>query len=227
MGPMTDMAPSAMKSRLLLADPQALVIEALRSVLRQDFLIVDAVEDGESLIKSALTHRPDLVLLELSLPRIDGLAAIRALRVRAPEIRCMVVSMYGALHRVRAAFAAGASGYVLKEATPGELIEAARRVIRGETHVSPQLRLGDEPVKVPVTHQGSGSLTERQRQVLRCIAAGRTGKQIASELGISLKTVESHKACISRQLGLRSTAALTRFAIEQGLARRDPVPERP
>lgn len=212
------MAIPAMKSRVLLADPQALVIEALRTVLGQDFTILDAVADGEALLRAALAHRPDLVLLELSLPGLDSLEVVRTLQIRAPEVRCMIVSMHGALHNVRAAFAAGAAGYVLKEATPAELVEAAHRVVRGEQHVSPRLRISDAEA-VPITREGSGGLTQRQREVLRCIAEGRTGKQIASELGISLKTVESHKACISRQLGLRSTAALTRFAVEQGLVR--------
>ncbi len=216
---MTHMAVPAMKSRVLLADPQALVIEALRTVLGQDFTIIDAVADGDALLRAAPAHRPDLVLLELSLPGLDSLEVVKALRLRAPEVRCMVVSEHAALHNVRAAFAAGAAGYVLKEATPAELVDAAQRVVRGEQHVSAKLRMGDSAQAVPITHEGSGGLTERQREVLRCIAEGRTGKQIANELGISLKTVESHKACISRQLGLRSTAALTRFAVEQGLVR--------
>ena len=206
------------RPRLVLADPQALVIEALRSVLHPEFEVLDAVADGEALLASANALQPDLVLLELSLPQVDGLDVVRVLKARAPELRCLFVTQHAALHHVRAAFAAGASGYVLKEATPAELREAVWRISRGDVYVSPKLRV-DEASPGSVTRQGSGALTLRQREVLRRVAEGRTGKQIASELGISLKTVESHKACISRQLGLRSTAALTRHAIELGLVR--------
>ncbi len=206
------------RPRLLLADPQALVIEALRRVLCPEFAVLEAVADGEALLAAACELRPDLILLELSLPQVDGLEAVRVLRTRAPELRCLFVTQHAALHHVRAAFAAGASGYVLKESTPAELREAVWRISRGDVYVSPKLRV-DEACPGSVTRQGSGALTTRQREVLRRVAEGRTGKQIASELGISLKTVESHKACISRQLGLRSTAALTRHAIELGLVR--------
>ena len=206
------------RPRLILADPQALVTEALRTVLSPEFEVLDAVADGEALLASVSQQQPDLVLLELSLPHVDGLDAVRVLRTRAPELRCLFVTQHAALHHVRAAFAAGASGYVLKEATPAELREAVWRISRGDVYVSPKLRV-DEACPGSVTREGSGALTMRQREVLRRVAEGRTGKQIASELGISLKTVESHKACISRQLGLRSTAALTRHAIELGLVR--------
>lgn len=212
-------APSAAgRPRLVLADPQALVTEALRTVLSPEFEVLDAVADGEALLASACQLQPDLVLLELSLPQVDGLDAVRVLRARAPELRCLFVTQHAALHHVRAAFAAGASGYLLKEATPAELREAVWRISRGDVYVSPKLRV-DDSCPASVTREGSGALTMRQREVLRRVAEGRTGKQIASELGISLKTVESHKACISRQLGLRSTAALTRHAIELGLVR--------
>jgi len=200
----------------VLADPQALVIAALRRILCPEFTVLEAVADGEALLAAACALSPDLVLLELSLPQVDGLDAVRVLRTRAPTLRCVFVTQHAALHHVRAAFAAGAAGYVLKESTPAELCEAVWRVSRGDVYVSPKLRI-DETCPSSVTRQGSGALTLRQREVLRRVAQGRTGKQIASELGISLKTVESHKACISRQLGLRSTAALTRHAIELGL----------
>jgi len=209
---------AAGRPRLILADPQALVIEALRTVLAPEFEVLDAVADGEALLASVGQQRPDLVLLELSLPLVDGLDVVRVLRARTPELRCLFVTQHAALHHVRSAFAAGASGYVLKEATPAELREAVWRISRGDVYVSPKLRV-DEACPGSVTREGSGALTMRQREVLRRVAEGRTGKQIASELGISLKTVESHKACISRQLGLRSTAALTRHAIELGLVR--------
>ena len=209
-----------MQPRILLADDHTLVLEMLVSFLCRDFTVVGTVQDGGSLLEAALRLQPDLVVLEHALPGTDGLTVVRTLRAQLPNTRCVFVTRHADLHHVRDAFAAGARGYVLKDATPQELVAALWRVSRGETHVSP--RLGLEPNWAPpsaVTREGSGELTARQVEVLRLVAEGCTGKQIASELNISLKTVESHKACISRQLGLRSTAALTRYAVEHGLLR--------
>ncbi len=207
-----------MSPNLILADDHVLVLEMLVSFLSKDFTVLGTVADGEALLTLARRTRPDLVLLELTLAGADSLELVRTLQVELPETRCVLVTRHADLHHVRAAFAAGARGYVLKDATPTELVEALGKVMAGETYVSP--KLGLESGSVPpqaITQEGSGSLTARQIEVLRHVAEGHTGKQIASALGISLKTVESHKACISRQLGLRSTAALTRYAVEKGL----------
>lgn len=209
-----------MSPRVLLADDHALVLEMLVSFLRQDFTVVGTAESGTAVLELAERLRPDLVLLELGLPGVDSLEVVKTLQTRLPEMHCVFVTRHADLNHVRAAFAAGARGYILKDVTPQELVEALQRVHSGETHVSPRLGLvaGSAPPQA-ITHEGSGGLTPRQIEVLRRVAEGLTGKQIASELGISLKTVESHKACISRQLGLRSTAALTRYAVEHGLVR--------
>ena len=209
-----------MQPRILLADDHTLVLEMLVSFLCSDFTVLGTVQDGGTLLEAALRLQPDLVALEHALPGTDGLAVVRALRTQLPSTRCVFVTRHADLHHVRDAFAAGARGYILKDTTPQELVAALLRISRGETHVSP--RLGLESNWAPptaVTREGSGELTARQMEVLRLVADGCTGKQIASELNISLKTVESHKACISRQLGLRSTAALTRYAVEHGLLR--------
>ena len=203
---------------LLLADDHVLVLEMLVSFLSRDFTVQGTAADGESLLAMARRLRPDLVLLELSLAGVDSLELVRTLRNELPETRCVFVTRHADLPHVRSAIAAGAQGYVLKDATPQDLLDALAQVSRGEPYISPQLGL--EPggaAPLAITQEGSGSLTARQREVLRRVAEGHTGKQIASALGISLKTVESHKACISRQLGLRSTAALTRYAVEHGL----------
>ena len=209
-----------MSPRILLADEHTLVLEMLVSFLSRDFTVLGTEQEGEALLEAALRLQPDLVVLEHALPGTDGLTVVRTLRTRLPNTRCVFVTRHADLHHVRDAFAAGARGYVLKDATPQELIAALLRVNHGDTYISP--RLGPEPNWAPpsaVTREGSGELTARQMEVLRLVAEGCTGKQIASELNISLKTVESHKACISRQLGLRSTAALTRYAVEHGLLR--------
>ncbi len=209
-----------MSPRILLADDHTLVLEMLVSFLRQDFTVVGTVHDGEALLEAAVRLQPDLVVLEHALAGVDSLTVVRTLRTRVPAVRCVLVTRHADLHHVRDAFAAGACGYILKDTTPQELVDALLQISRGATYISP--RLGLEKGWAPptaVTREGSGELTARQMEVLCLIAEGCTGKQIASTLGISLKTVESHKACISRQLGLRSTAAFTRHAVEHGLVR--------
>lgn len=209
-----------MRPRILLADDHTLVLEMLVSFLHRDFEVLGTSQDGAALLESALRLRPDLVLLEHGLSGVDGLSVVRALRTRLPAVRCVFVTRHADLHDLRDAFAAGARGYILKDATPQELVDALLRIYGGETYTSSSLGL--EPGWAPpaaVTREGSGELTARQVEVLRLVAEGCTGKQIASALGISLKTVESHKACISRQLGLRSTAALTRYAVQHDLLR--------
>lgn len=211
--------------RVLLADDHALVLEMLVGFLRQDFTVVGTTDSGATVLEMATRLQPDLVLLELGLPGVDSLEVVRTLRGREPAVRCVFVTRHADLNHVRAAFAAGARGYILKDVTPQELVSALQRVHAGETHVSPGLGLDpSSPPPQAITHEGSGGLTPRQVEVLRRVAEGCTGKQIASELGISLKTVESHKACISRQLGLRSTAALTRYAVEHGLVHASAAP---
>lgn len=207
-----------MSTRLLIADGHALVVESLVPLLASDFTVVATAHDGEAALELAARLRPEVVLLEFSLPRLDGLAVVRALRVRAPEVRCVFVTSHPDLGHVRAAFAAGAVGFVTKGSAPGELREAVSRASRGETYVTPGLGL--DSTEVPprsLTEPGSGGLTVRQREVLRQVALGRSGKEIATLLGISLKTVESHRSSIARQLGLRSPAGFTRHAVQHGL----------
>lgn len=207
-----------MPERLLLADGHALVVESLAHLLSGRFTVLGAANDGEAALALAVRLRPDVLLLELSLPRLDGLAVVRALRCAAPEVRCVFVTGHSDLGHVRAAFAAGAVGYVAKDAAPEELYEAVARAGRGETYVTPGFGL--DSAEVPprqLTEQRSGGLTPRQSEVLRQVALGRTGKQIAAMLGITLKTVESHRSCIARQLGLRSPAGFTRHAVQHGL----------
>ncbi len=207
-----------MSIRLIIADGHTLVLEALVPLLADRFTVLATAGDGQTALDLACRLQPDVLLLELNLPRLDGLSVVRELRSRSPGVRCVFVTGHADLHHVRAAFTAGALGYVAKDAAPQDLHEAIERVARGETYVNPGLGLGPDAVPPrAVTHERSGGLTERQREVLRQVALGRTGKEIATDLGISLKTVESHKACITRQLGLRSTAGFTRYAVEHGL----------
>lgn len=218
-----------MKPRVLLADDHALVVEVLSRLLQEEFEVVGAARDGAAALALALAQEPDLVLLDVNMPVLGGIQALRQLRTRLPRGRFMVLSMYRDIGHVREAFAAGAHAYVIKDASPAELLAGVRAVAGGAVYVSPQLGLDAAALQgargMPATREGSGALTSRQLEVLRRVAAGASGKQIADELGISLKTVEFHKASISRQLGLRTTAALTRYAVERGLVGGSTAPE--
>lgn len=209
-----------MKPRLLLADDHTLVLEALGAILRPEFDVVGTVTDGGAAVAAACRLIPDLLLLEFDLPVLGGLEVVRALQVRAPRVRCMFVTQHTDRRWAHAAHAAGARGCVSKDASPTELLEAVGTVVSGGTLVGarPSVPSGIRRTRPPTTLAGSGELTVRQREVLTRVATGMASKQIASDLGISLKTVEFHKACISRQLGLRTTAAMTRYAVVHGLA---------
>jgi len=207
-----------MSIRVVIVEPQALVLDAMRALLCGHFEVLATASDGETALSMAQRLQPEVLLLELSLPRLDGLALASRLRAECPNVRCMFVTQHADLGHTRAAFAAGAFGYVVKHATASELREAVRRVASGETYIS--AGLAQDSTKVPprtLTSHGSGGLTLRQQEVLCQVALGRTGKEIAHRLGISLKTVESHRTNIGRQLGLRSSAGFTRYAVQRGL----------
>lgn len=208
------------KPKLILADDHRMVLEGLAGLLGQEFEVVATADDGEGLLELVAQRRPDAVLFDLMMPGMPGLAALRLLAPRYPAIRFIAVTMHTDLGYVREAFMLGAHGYVFKGASPAALIAAVWTVVRGGRYVSPELGIDAEALHGdpgPATRDGSGLLTARQREVVRRVAAGLPGKQIASELGISLKTVEFHRASIARQLGLKSTAALTRYALAHGL----------
>ncbi len=213
----------AQRPRIVLADDHTLILEALVCLLREAFEIVATAADGGELVALAQLHQPDAVLLDLTMPVVSGLDALRTLVPLLPNARFVVLTMHTDRGYVRQAFAAGAHGYVVKGASPEELIDALGTVLRGERVVSADLGVSLESIGAPEgppTREGSGVLTGRQGEVLRRVAAGLPCKRIAAELGISLKTVEFHKASISRQLGLKTTAQLTRWAISHGFAPR-------
>jgi len=209
------------RPRLVLADDHTLILEALVCLLGAEFEIVATAAHGRELVALAQEYRPDAVLLDLTMPVLTGLEALRELAPRLPNTRFVVLTMHTDRGYVRQAFAAGAHGYLVKGASPEELSEALWTVLRGERVVGADLGVSLESLDAadgPPTREGSGLLTERQGEVLRRVAAGLPCKRIAAELGISLKTVEFHKASISRQLGLKTIAQLTRWAIAHGHA---------
>jgi DNA-binding NarL/FixJ family response regulator len=208
------------KPRILLADDHTLFVEALQKVLEPELELVGSVGDGRALLEAAPRLAPDVILLDLSMPLLNGIDAAQQLRRLVPETKIVFLSMHGDPTYVTEAFRAGASGYVLKRASATELLLAIRAALRGQMYVSPLLAKG---VLDPLLHQlkppsnAQSTLTLRQREVLQLVAEGRSLKEIASILCVSIKTVEFHKTRVAKQLGLHSTAELTRYALTHGL----------
>ncbi len=208
------------KPRILLADDHTLFVEALQKVLEPEFELVGSVGDGRALLIAAPRLKPDAILLDLSMPLLNGIDAAHQLRRLVPDSKLVFLSMHGDPTYVTEAFRAGASGYVLKRANAAELVQAVRSALRGQLYVSPLLAKG---VLDPLLHQrvpissAQAALTLRQREVLQLVAEGRSLKEIASILCVSVKTVEFHKTRIARQLGLHTTADLTKYAVTHGL----------
>jgi DNA-binding NarL/FixJ family response regulator len=200
------------RPRLVIADDHLLVIEGLRKLLEPEFEVIETVTDGREAVAAASRERPDIVLMDVSMPVLNGFEAAREIRKVCPGCRIVFMSMHSAPDYVRAAFRAGGAAYVVKRCAASELVAAIRRVLAGETYVS--------PLVAPSSPEHAVALTERQRQVLRLIAEGRASKEIAAALGISVKTVEFHKSALFQKLRIRTTAELTRYAIERGIVTR-------
>ena len=213
-----------MKPRIIIADDHALILDGLRMILEPHCEVLGAVTNAPDLIRIAQEQSPDVALLDIGMPHVNGIEATRQLRIAAPNVKVIVVSQYTDHQYIRAAFDAGASGYVAKQSGGRELVAAITDVLAGERYVSPSLvteALTDSLTETPAPAAGGGSarqLTPRQLQVMQLVAQGKSAKEIAHELGISRKTVEFHKACILQTLGMRNSTELTRFAVSTGMA---------
>lgn len=209
--------------RVLIADDHALVRSGLRSLLeaQPDIEVVGEAEDGTVVERRCLELRPDIVLLDLTMPGRGGIAAATDLRRSCPRVKVVVLTMHEEPAYVRLAAASGASGYVSKRALATELIGAIRSVHLGGRHVSPELAASFEQREPALRERGNAMraelLSDREREVTGLVALGFTNAEIASELHISQKTVETHRAHVLAKLGLRTRADLVRFAIEHGL----------
>jgi RNA polymerase sigma factor (sigma-70 family) len=211
--------------RVVVADDHAVVRQGIRTVLASDerFEVVGEAASGDEALALATEHEPDVLLLDITMPGMTGLEVASRLREAAVPVRMLVLSMHDRPEYVLEAVRAGAHGYLLKDTGPRELREAVRAVHDGETYFSPAVaeRL-TAALRGELEREGLRGqlqlLTPREQEVLRLIAGGRTNKEIAAELGISPRTVESHRESLTRKLRIRSIAGLTRFAIETGIA---------
>ena len=204
--------------RVLLADDHQIFLAGLRKLLETDFDVVGAVEDGRALIVEARRLKPDVIVADVSMPSLNGIEAARNLRASGSKAKILFLTMHGDSLFVREALRSGASGYVLKRDAPDKLVAAIRRVAEGKSYVGPDLlREAVLPQGNQSEPQTLGKLTARQREVLQLVAEGRSLKEIASAIHVSIKTVEFHKYNVMQRLGVRSNAELTTIAIRHGL----------
>jgi DNA-binding NarL/FixJ family response regulator len=208
--------------RVLLADDHTLVRAGIRSLLAQipGLTVVAEAADGRAALKLAATHLPDVAVLDIAMPGLNGLETALRLRKRFPTTRIIILSMHANEEYVIQAFKAGATGYLLKKSAVAELEAAIRAVQTGTRYLSPALARRVPLPELLQTHQPQtrlDKLTARQREILQLIAESRTTKEIALELGLSAKTIEFHRAELMKRLGIFDIPGLVRYALRAGL----------
>ena len=216
------------KVRIVIAEDHTILREGLRSLLSSEpnFEIVGEAEDGREAIKCVEKFRPDLILTDLSMPRMNGMEAIEEIKRQSPKTKVLVLTVHKAEEYILATFRAGANGYLLKDSTHAELVMAVKKVLSGKQYISPEISEkviegyleGKKTLKSQTSWE---TLTQREREILKLIAEGYKNKEIAEDLCISVKTVEKHRANLMEKLDLHSIQALAAFAIEKGLVSRE------
>ena len=206
--------------RVLLADDHAIVLEGLRRILEPEFEIVGEVADGRALVAVALMHRPEIIITAISLPLLNGIEAAREIRKINRKVKIIFLTMHADASYAVEALDAGGSAYVLKSGAVTEILLAIREVLNGRVYVSPSIN--KEVLRVQMERTGRREeapvgLTPRQREVLRLLAEGKSLKEVAAALKISVKTVEFHKYRIMNQLGIRTNAEMTKYAVKVGV----------
>jgi DNA-binding NarL/FixJ family response regulator len=212
------------RKQIVLAEDHTILREGLRSLLSSggDFEIVGEAEDGLDAIRCVEDSNPDLILLDLSMPRMNGIEAVKEIKRRSPGTKILVLTVHKSEEYVLASFQSGADGYCLKDATYTELLAAIKSVLCGKPYLSPGIAgkvlegylEGKKTIK---TRSSWATLTQREREVLKLIGESYNNKKIADYLCISVKTVEKHRANLMRKLDLHSASALTAYAFERGL----------
>jgi len=214
-----------LRTRVLLADDHAMVRQGLRALLERerDLVVVGDACDGREAVRLAAQLRPDVVVMDISMPRLNGIEATRRIMACSPGTRIVALTMHAGEEYVYELLKAGATGYVLKESPASDVVAAIRVVRQGGSFLNPTISaqvvngyLGRSGTKESATRPPD-LLTPREREVLQLIAEGNTNRVIARQLGLSAKTVEAHRTRIMTKLGVHNTAGLTRYAIRRGL----------
>jgi len=208
------------KPRVLLADDHQILLEGLKNLLGGEFEIIGSVQDGRALVAQAAALHPDVIVADISMPQLNGIEAVRQIKKTDKNIKIVFLTMHPDATYAADAFEAGASGFVLKHSAPSELITAIHEAMKGRTYVTP-LIAGD----LIRTYQKGGlpgkdlfkKISPRQREILQLLAEGKSGKEIASALNISARTVEFHKYKLMEQLHIKTSAELVQYAVKHGI----------
>jgi DNA-binding NarL/FixJ family response regulator len=210
------------RPRVLLADDHTLLLQGITKLLESEVELVGTVEDGNALLAAAEKLKPDVILLDISMPLLNGMGAARQVKKILPDVQIIFLTMHSDPVYVTEAFRVGASGYVLKQSDASELLLAIREVLKGRSYVTPLVTKDIlhsllTPPDPSTPEAVSSRLSPRQREVLHLLAEGRSAKEIASLLDISIRSVEFHKSALMEQVGVRTAAELVKYAITHGL----------
>jgi len=208
--------------KVLLVEDHTIVRKGLRSLLdsQPDIEVVDEAEDGQEAIYKSGQLRPDVVVMDITMPVLNGLEATRQIKQQNPQIKVVVLTVHSTEEHIFQILRAGASGYVVKQGAVNELIQAIQAAYRGDTFLSSSIsqqvvdEYGQRPEAIDDRYE---QLTRREREVLQMVAEGRTNREIAGLLHITIKTVEAHRSNLMNKLGLYSIAELTRYALRKGI----------
>jgi DNA-binding NarL/FixJ family response regulator len=207
-----------MPTRIVLADDHVLVRQGLKSLLeRENFQVIAEASDGQEAVKLIETHHPDIAIMDISMPTLNGIDAARGLSRIAPKTKVILLTQHEEEQYIHEALEAGVKGYVLKNQVANDLIQAIRQVGRGEFYLSPGISRAVMEAFRNKSERPADPLTARERQVLQLIAEGKSTKDTASVLGISVKTAESHRMRLMQKLDIHETASLVRYAVRRGL----------
>jgi DNA-binding NarL/FixJ family response regulator len=212
-----------MSIKILLADDHRIMREGLRCLIESesDMTVVAEAADGRTAVRLARKVTPDMVIIDITMPDLNGVEATRQIVSEAPNIKVLAVSMHSDDHFVAGMLKAGASGYFLKDCAAEELVYAIRAVVAGEIYLSPKIASIVVDGYLRVLSKGKSTntpeLTAREREILQLVAEGETSKKIAARLHVSIKTIEAHRQKIMDKLNIRSVAGITKYAIQNGL----------
>lgn len=201
--------------RVVIVDDHPMVTEGIESILETygDILVVGCLNNGQDIIDQVDTLKPDVILLDLNMPGINGLSTTEILLENHPDIRVLILSMHDSAEYIQTALSHGAKGYILKDVPTDEIKTAIDAVMAGQQY----LCTGASTALTPKTMDGHEILTNREQTILLQLAQGNSNKEVAAELDISVRTVETHRKNIKRKLGISTTAGLTRYAMEHGV----------
>ena len=211
--------------KLLLVDDHPIVLDGIKSHLcaQPDFEVVGDAANGQEALRKAKLTLPDVILMDINMPHVNGLEAMASLRRQVPKAKILILTMHDSREYIAQVVRSGARGYLLKDSAPAELVGAIKAVHRGEVYFSPSVSKRQDrlrpksPDRAGVFHKKAAGLTSREMEVLQLIAEGKANKETAAELGIGAKTVEKHREHLMQKLDIHDTAGLTRYAIETGI----------